>query len=62
MREFEEKMIRLADSMIDDRINMYGIANTIAFLMDFGFTDDELVEMSFDPDDVANVRASLQVE
>lgn len=58
----EEKMIELADTLIDDRINLYGVTNTIAYLMDFGFTDDELIEMGFDSDDVRDVRASLKVE
>lgn len=58
----EEKMIELADTLIDDRINLYGVNNTLAYLMDFGFTDDELIEMGFDSDDVRDVRASLKVE
>lgn len=58
----EEKMIELADTLIDDRINLYGVNNTLAYLMDFGFTDDELLEMGFDSDDVRDVRASLKVE
>lgn len=58
----KEKMIELADVLIDDRINLYGVPNTIAYLMDFGFTDEELVEMGFLSDDVYEVRASLKVE
>lgn len=60
--ETKARIIELADALIDDRIDLYGINNTIAYLVNFGFTDEELIEMGFDADDVGNVRASLKVE
>lgn len=52
MTKFEEKMIDFADAAIDDRRNLYGVANTIEYLIDFGFTDDELYQLGFCVEDV----------
>ena len=47
-----EKKLELLDSMLDDRIEMYGVTNTIQYLMDNDFTKEELLEMKFDEADI----------
>ena len=57
MNNLDNKKLTLFELLIDDRCEMYGIRNTIAFLMDNDFTADELLEMYFDEDDVNYVFA-----
>ena len=38
--------------MLDDRIEMYGVINTIQYLLDNDFTKEELLEMKFDEADI----------
>ena len=40
------------DAMLDDRIEMYGVINTIQYLLDNDFTKEELLEMKFDEADI----------
>ena len=40
------------DAMLDDRIEMYGVINTIQYLLDNDFTKEELLEMKFDAADI----------
>ena len=46
------KKLELLDAMLDDRVEMYGAINTIQYLMDNGFTKEELLEMKFDEADI----------
>lgn len=57
MKDLMEKKLELLEMLIDDRCEMYGIRNTISFLMDNDFTKEELIEMKFDEDDVNYVFA-----
>lgn len=41
--------------MIDDRIEMYGVRNTISYLLERGFTEQDLLDLRFDEDDVKYV-------
>lgn len=52
MKNLTDKKLELLDSMLDDRIEMYGVTNTIQYLMDNDFTKEELLEMKFDEADI----------
>jgi hypothetical protein len=43
-----EKRMYLSEDLIDRMINIEGVHYTIRYLVAFGFTEDELVEMLFD--------------
>ena len=52
MKNLTDKKLELMDAMLDDRIEMYGVINTIQYLMDNDFTKEELLEMKFDEADI----------
>ena len=52
MKNLTDKKLELLDAMLDDRIEMYGVINTIQYLMDNDFTKEELLEMKFDEADI----------
>ena len=52
MKNLTDKKIELKDAMRDDRIEMYGVINTIQYLLDNDFTKEELLEMKFDEADI----------
>lgn len=52
MENLTNKKLELFDTMLDDRIEMYGVINTIQYLMDNDFTKEELLEMRFDEADI----------
>ena len=52
MKNLTDKKLELLDAMLDDRVEMYGVINTIQYLMDNGFTKEELLEMKFDEADI----------
>lgn len=53
MKDFETKRINLFNRTLADRCDMFGIRNTICWLMDEGFTKDEIIiNLGFDEDDV----------
>ena len=52
MKNLTDKKLELLDAMLDDRIEMYGVINTIQYLMDNDFTKEELLEMKFDAADI----------
>lgn len=52
MKNLTDKKLELMDAMLDDRIEMYGVINTIQYLMDNDFTKEELLEMKFDAADI----------
>ena len=52
MKNLADKKLELLDAMLDDRIEMYGVINTIQYLMDNDFTKEELLEMKFDEADI----------
>lgn len=57
-KDFEDKCFNLFDLMIEDRCDMFGVKNTIAWLIDNGMTDDYdlIVRLGFDEDDVKAVK------
>ena len=52
MKNLTDKKLELLDTMLDDRIEMYGVTNTIQYLLDNDFTKEELLEMKFDEADI----------
>ena len=52
MKNLTDKKLELLDAMLDDRIEMYGVTNTIQYLLDNDFTKEELLEMKFDEADI----------
>ena len=52
MKNLTDKKLELMDAMLDDRIEMYGVTNTIQYLLDNDFTKEELLEMKFDEADI----------
>ena len=52
MKNLADKKLELLDAMLDDRIEMYGVVNTIQYLLDNDFTKEELLEMKFDEADI----------
>ena len=52
MKNLTDKKLELMDAMLDDRIEMYGVINTIQYLLDNNFTKEELLEMKFDEADI----------
>ena len=49
----------LLDRLLDDRCELFGINNTISYLLDLGFTRDELLELQFEAADVDYVIKAL---
>ena len=52
MKNLTDKKLELLDAMLADRIEMYGVINTIQYLLDNDFTKEELLEMKFDEADI----------
>lgn len=52
MKNLTDKKLELLDTLLDDRIEMYGVINTIQYLLDNDFTKEELLEMKFDEADI----------
>lgn len=52
MKNLTDKKLELLDAMLDDRTEMYGVINTIQYLLDNDFTKEELLEMKFDEADI----------
>ena len=52
MKNLTDNKLELLDAMLDDRIEMYGVINTIQYLLDNDFTKEELLEMKFDAVDI----------
>ena len=52
MKNLTDKKLELLDAMLDDRVEMYGVINTIQYLLDNDFTKEELLEMKFDEVDI----------
>lgn len=50
MKELEKKLIAYANTIISDRCEWEGPNKVLQDLVEFGFTRDELIEMSFDAD------------
>lgn len=50
---FVDRKLHLLDVMLEERCELYGVKNTIQYLLDRDFTPDELInELLFDEDDV----------
>lgn len=52
MKNLTDKKLELFDTMLDDRIEMYGVANTIQYLLENDFTKEDLLKMNFDEADI----------
>lgn len=64
MKQYNEEQINsrvsLLNAMIDDRCDTFGVHNTIAYLMECGVSEEELLnEFYFDSDDVIYVKENL---
>ena len=42
----------LMDNLLDDRIEMYGVLNTISYLMEMGCTKEDLLWLNFEERDI----------
>lgn len=47
--------LSVLNTLLDDRCDLYGIKNTIAYLLDQGLTKEEILDLHFDEDDVEYV-------
>ena len=52
------KVRKTFEDLVDDRIDLYGTRNTIAYLLDRGFTKAELLELGFEDFDIKYVKAN----
>ena len=52
MKNSTDKKLEMLNEMLDDRIEMYEVINTIQYLLDNDFTKEELLEMKFDEADI----------
>ena len=52
MKTLTNKQLELFNAMLEDRIEVYGVINTIQYLLDNDFTEEELLEMKFDEEDI----------
>lgn len=50
----------LLNRLLDDRCDLYGARNTISYLLDEGYTRDDLIELDFDEEDVDYVIKALE--
>ena len=50
-----EKLVSLANDTIDDRIDLFGCKETVLYLLDYGFTREELIDMDFDEEEVDKI-------
>ena len=48
----EKKKQELLNKLLDDRCEMYGVINTIQYLLDDGFTEKEIEKLGFDENDI----------
>ena len=53
-----ENLMSILDMLIDERCELFGIKNTICWLLDAGLTEDELIELHFDEEDIKYVLAN----
>lgn len=51
-----DRMIDLMNRLLDDMVEMYGYRWTINYLLDFGYTDDEIVGLGFEQRDIDETR------
>ena len=42
---------KLANRLIDDRIDLFGYANTLNYLVDMGCSEEDLLKLGFDRED-----------
>ena len=48
----EKKKQELLDDLLNDRCDMYGVINTIQYLLDKGFSEKEIKKLGFDENDI----------
>lgn len=62
MASLIEKKLNMLDDLIDARCEIDGVRETIRYMMEgFGFTPEELAEMSFDKKDILAVEEELSM-
>lgn len=49
---YEQACFDIMNDLLDDRVEMYGIRNTICWLLDRSFTKEYLLRLHFDEDDI----------
>ena len=47
-----DNKMSVLDMLIDERCEMFGVRNTICWLLDAGLTKEEILDLQFDEDDV----------
>jgi len=55
-KDFIEQRLDLANELIDRMVETDGLSYTINYLLDFGFTKDQLIDMYFDSIDIEKVE------
>lgn len=48
------RYLNLLNEFIDDRIGLYGLENTMVFMLDCGLNYDDLIALNFDEEDAKN--------
>lgn len=54
MKNYKEQLL---DRLIDELIDQFGINWTIQYMMDFGLTQEQLIELGFDKIDIDFARS-----
>lgn len=57
-RVYEQSCFDLMLDLLDERCEMYGIRNTICYLLDRSFTKEYLLRLRFDEEDIDYVLAN----
>lgn len=47
--------LSVLNTLLDDRCDLYGVKNTIAYLLDQGLIKEEILDLGFDEEDVEYV-------
>ena len=50
-----QNKLSVLNQLLDDRCDLYGVRNTICYLLDGGLTKEEILDLQFDKDDVEYV-------
>lgn len=53
----EDNFMSVFNMLLDERCELYGVRNTICWLLDAGLTKEELLDLLFDEEDVDYVIA-----
>ena len=56
----QNKVLRAFDMLIDDRIEQFGLHDTIIDLLDAGLDTDDLLELRFDEKDIVKAIKAIE--